>query len=200
MAHITQAPKQHNSPRLGHGVQPIRTAATVLRWIGWIGLFAVVSTPAWTQSVHKTSPHAHARSAEVSGLTADDVRALQNGEGMGLARAADLNHFPGPKHLLDLGAELNLNPGQIKRIRAIHGRMKAQAIAKGEDILEAEAHLAGLFASGRPSAAQVKRITEQIGIMRGQLRAIHLIAHIDSTRELTAAQIEGYDRLRAHPH
>ena len=78
------------------------------------------------------------------------MRKLRNGEGMGLVRAAELNHFPGPKHLLELIPELALDPAQVERIAAIHKRMKEQAVAQGENILEAEFHLANIFASGQP--------------------------------------------------
>lgn len=176
------------------------TLAAMSGLFGAIGVFAIASTSAPAQHAHKASPYAHARSAEVSSLTPDEVRELRNGEGMGLARAAELNRFPGPRHLLDLRSELDLDHAQIGRIEAIHEKMRTRAIAKGEDILEAELHLANLFASGRPAAADVRRITGHLGIMRGELQAIHLIAHIESTRELRSGQIEDYDRLRGYRH
>ena len=168
--------------------------------LGCIGLFAIASAPALAQHGHSTSPYAHGQSSEVSSLTADEVRELRNGEGMGLARAAELNHFPGPKHLLELASELDLDPAQVERIEAIHKRMKGQAIAKGEEILEAESHLANLFSSGQPSVTELRRVTEHLGIMRGQLQAIHLLAHIESAGALADEQIEDYDRLRGYRH
>ncbi len=119
---------------------------------------------------------------------------------MGLARAAERNRFPGPKHVLEFTAPLGLSTGQVGRIRAIYERMKDRAVAKGEDILRAERHLADLFASGRPTAAEVTRIAGHLGAMRGELRAIHLIAHIEAARELAPEQIEGYRRLRGYSH
>ena len=41
-------------------------------------------------------------------------------------------------------------------------------------------------------------MTEHLGRMRGELRAIHLLAHVEAAEELTAEQIEGYDRLRGY--
>jgi len=119
---------------------------------------------------------------------------------MGLARAAELNSFPGPRHLLDLKVDLYLTREQIARIEAIHAKMKTRAIAKGEAILQGESHLANLFSAGRPTAAETTRMTQHLGIMRGQLQAIHLLAHIESARELTAEQIERYDRIRGYRH
>ena len=174
--------------------------ATLFRLFAWISMFTTASASALEQHPHTASPHAHAQSAEVPSLTPDEVRALRNGEGMGLARAAELNHFPGPKHLLDLRSELKLGDAQIERIKAIHRKMRTQAIAKGEDILQAELHIANLFALGSPAPAQVNRATEHLGVLRGQLRAIHLLAHIESARELTPGQIKVYDRLRGYQH
>ena len=178
----------------------MKTATCLLHSMAWIGVLSMICVPAFAQHAHGTSPYAHAQSSEVPSLSPDEVRELRNGEGMGLARAAELNHFPGPKHLLEFARELGLEDAQIRRIEEIHGTMKARAIAKGEAVLEAELHLAGLFASGVPSGETLTRITEHIGLMRGQLQAIHLLAHVEAARELTAEQIEHYDRLRGYRH
>ena len=167
---------------------------------GCAGLFAIASTAALAQHDHPTSPYAHGRSSEISSLTTAEVHALRNGEGMGLARAAELNHFPGPKHLLELAPELNLDHAQVERIEAIRERMKRRAVAKGKEILEAERHLASMFDSGQPSVSGVKRVTEHLGIMRGELQAIHLLAHVETTGVLSDEQIEGYDRIRGYAH
>ncbi len=179
------------------------TTTTVLGLFLWIS--SIAAAPASAQHHHhQASPYAHTRSSDVPTLTPEEVTRLRNGEGMGLARPAELNRFPGPKHLLELASELDLHSAQVRRIEAIHEKMRAQAIAKGEDILMAERRLANLFASAavgeRPSVADVKRIAEHLGVMRGQLQAIHLLAHMESARELTAEQIEEYDRLRGYRH
>ena len=85
-------------------------------------------------------------------------------------------------------------------MQAIYEEMKAQAVAKGESILAAERHLAALFSSGRPSAAEVTRVTGHLGAMQGELRAIHLLAHIEAARELSPEQVENYQRLRGYSH
>lgn len=180
--------------------RPGTAAAGILGSLARIGVLAMACAPVLAQHAHGTSPYAHAQSAEVPSLSPEEVRELRNGEGMGLARAAELNHFPGPKHLLELAPELGLGKARIGRIEEIHDRMKARAIAKGEAILEMERHLAGLFASGQPSETALARITEHLGLMRGQLQAIHLVAHVEAARELTAEQIESYDRLRGYRH
>lgn len=176
----------------------MRFAPTALTAPVWLSLLAMVAASASAQHEHEHSPYARTQSAEVASLSEEEVRALRNGEGMGLARAAELNHFPGPKHLLELASPLGLSDAQVARIETIHTAMKARAIEKGGDILEAERHLAGLFASGRPTLEQVRRVTAHLGAMRGELRAIHLVAHVEAARELSAEQVEGYDRLRGY--
>ena len=176
----------------------MNTIAVASAWLGGVLLLAMGSMPATAKQAHDPSSHAHSRGTEVASLTDEEVRALRQGEGMGLARAAELHHFPGPKHLLELASELGLSDDQIARIRAIHARMKSEAVAKGEAIIMAEGHLADLFASGEPTAREMTRVTGHLGAMRGQLQAIHLLAHIEATRELSAGQIREYDRLRGY--
>jgi hypothetical protein len=42
------------------------------------------------------------RDEVIRGLTEEEISALQQGLGMGRARAAELNGYPGPRHVLDL--------------------------------------------------------------------------------------------------
>ena len=172
----------------------MKTVVVAPAWLVGTCMLAMISMPTTAQHVHESSSYAHSRGAEVTSLTNEEVRALRQGEGMGLARAAELNHFPGPRHLLDLASDLDLSEVQIRRIRAIHDRMKSQ----GEDIIKVEKHLADLFASGDPSARKLTQVTEHLGAMHGQLQAIHLLAHIEAARELSAGQIREYDKLRGY--
>ena len=176
----------------------MKTVAVAPVWLVGTCMLAMISMPTKAQHVHESSSYAHSRGAEVTSLTDEEVRALRQGEGMGLARAAELNHFPGPRHLLDLASDLELSDAQVSRVQAIHDRMKSKAVAKGEDIIMAEKHLAELFASGDPSARKMAQVTEHLGAMRGQLQAIHLLAHIEAARELSAGQIREYDKLRGY--
>ena len=159
-----------------------------------------IASAALAQHAHDASPYAHSQSAEIPSLTKEEVRTLRSGDGMGLARAAELNHFPGPRHLLELASKLGLGAAQVRRVEQIHKTMKARAVAKGEQILRAELHLSNLFSAGQPSIEETRRITGHLGTMRGQLQAIHLLAHIEAARELTAEQIRRYDRLRGYAH
>ncbi len=176
----------------------MKSVATLFTWSVGACLLAMVAMPALAQHSHDKQSHSYSRGSEVPSLTDEEVRTLRQGDGMGLARAAELNHFPGPRHLLDLAPELGLSDDQTMRIRAIYDRMKSQAVSKGEDIIKAESHLADLFASGEPSVGEMTRVAGHLGTIRGQLQAIHLRAHIEAARELSAGQIREYDRLRGY--
>jgi Spy/CpxP family protein refolding chaperone len=131
-------------------------------------------------------------------LTEEEVRQLREGDGMGLARPAELNHYPGPKHVLELAEGLDLSPEQRENLEAIRERMLQQAIAKGEEVLEVERHLAQAFAGANADETTVRRTTAHLGTLRGELQAIHLNAHIETRAALTASQIQRYDELRGY--
>lgn len=43
---------------------------------------------------------------ELQALTPEEVEQYRAGAGMGYAKAAELNHFPGPMHVLELAGPL----------------------------------------------------------------------------------------------
>ncbi len=69
-----------------------------------------------------------------------------------MARAADRNGFPGPRHVLELKDELKLTLKQQSAIEELFRRMKQQALARGKEVLLAEQKLDALFAERRPEA------------------------------------------------
>ena len=49
-------------------------------------------------------------------LSPEDIQGLLEGRGMGLAKAAELNSYPGPKHVLEMADALELTPEQRAEI------------------------------------------------------------------------------------
>ena len=47
-------------------------------------------------------PYAGQQARPIKSLSDDDIAALREGEGMGMAKAAELNGYPGPAHVLQL--------------------------------------------------------------------------------------------------
>ena len=152
-------------------------------------------------SVSAQAQHDHAAmsSGAPSSLTAQQVEQLLAGEGMGLAKPAELHHYPGPKHVLELAGELQLSEDQRHRVEAVRQQMLGAAKTLGARIVEAERALDAAFASGRLDAGGLEDQTAAIGQLQGQLRATHLRAHLETRPLLSAEQIARYDQLRGYP-
>ena len=135
-----------------------------------------------------------------SGLFAQSVpadsSALVMSEGAGMARYAEANGYPGPKHVLELQEELQLNEDQAKQVEAIFDEMAEKARDKGEEIISAEVRLNALFAAKTADESSVETLSAEIGRMRGELRAIHLTAHLQTAAILSVEQREQYTKLR----
>ncbi len=48
----------------------------------------------------------------IRSLTPEEIRQIEQGEGAGFAKPAELNGLPGPRHVLDLAHELDLSADQ----------------------------------------------------------------------------------------
>src|SRR5947209_20090327 len=79
------------------------------------------------------SPYAGQQTRSIKALSDEDIHALRKGEGMGLAKAAELNGYPGPAHVRSLAKQLRLSDDQLAQITAIFDRMSAAATSLGGD-------------------------------------------------------------------
>lgn len=146
---------------------------------------------------HMRSAYAGAGSDTVKTLTPQEVAGLLGGEGMGLARPAELNGYPGPRHVLDMADSLALTPEQVERTEAVFQAMHDRAVEIGRAIVDAEKGLDAGFAEGADPAVLQDRVTE-LARLRGELRWIHLRAHFETAEILTLHQRHTYDRLRGY--
>jgi Spy/CpxP family protein refolding chaperone len=112
--------------------------------------------------------------------------------------AAELNHYPGPRHVLDLGDQLQLTEAQKKSIQGAFDRMHTKAVKLGKRLVEKERALDKAFASATITQKSLRQLTQEIEALRGQLRNDHLAAHIEARSVLTQKQIESYDKLRGY--
>jgi Spy/CpxP family protein refolding chaperone len=144
------------------------------------------------------APYAGQQARLIKALSADDVAALLNGEGMGMARAAELNGYPGPRHVLDLAAQLKLTPEQRQQVQAVFDRMSAAAKPLGAELVERERVLDQLFQKGEMLPDRLSIETSRIGELQGRLRSVHLSAHLETRALLTADQIVMYQHLRGY--
>jgi len=159
-------------------------------------LGTVTAAAARAQHVH--SIYADQHDSGIASLSLEELDQLKAGEGMGLARAAELNHYPGPLHTLDMADSLALTAEQRTGIERLRESMLQQATAIGARIIEAERELSLRFEHGHADSTFVREQTAAIAAMTGQLRFVHLSAHLGVRRLLDPAQIETYDRLRGY--
>lgn len=120
------------------------------------------------------------------------------GRGMGFALAAELNGYPGPKHVLELADDLGLSFSQRDEVEALFESMRSAAIELGERIVAVEKTLDAEFASNDITKASLQRTAEQIGLLNGKLRSIHLAAHLETRTLLSPKQMEMYVKLRGY--
>lgn len=161
--------------------------ATILFMIGW----RYFNQPA-------RSPYVAQQESPVRGLSLQEIDDLLNGRGAGYARTAELNNYPGPRHVLDLQRQLKLSPEQIEQIQLVFERMQAQAKDIGQKIVHREGQFSAAFANGTISETELKSQTEDLALLYGQLRAVHLHAHLQIRPLLSAEQTAEYNTLRGY--
>lgn len=155
---------------------------------------SLLATPAPAQP----SPHAGMEHGPLKALPADQVEDLLQGRGAGFALAAELNGYPGPAHVLEHTAALGLDPARLAATRALHARMAAAARALGAGVVEEERALDAAFADRSIDAATLADRLRRIAALQGELRGVHLGAHLEQTALLAPAQIAAYGRLRGY--
>ncbi len=143
-------------------------------------------------------PYAGQQERIIKALSQQNISDLRQGKGMGFAKAAELNGYPGPRHVLDMADEIKLTGEQRENMQELFEGMQAEAQLLGADILALEAELDRLFAGGRANAGTVASLTQDIGVLRGRLRAVHLNTHLESLPLLTRHQVMLYNRLRGY--
>lgn len=147
---------------------------------------------------HEASPYTDLRDREIKTLADEDIQALLAGEGMGMALAAELNAYPGPRHVLELADSLALTPDQRAATEAAMQQMQERARALGNGIVATERELDAAFAAGTITAGELIETTSALGRMRGELRAVHLTAHLTVQALLTRHQVHRYQMLRGY--
>lgn len=167
---------------------------TILAVFVGVVLGMLWNNPAQTER----SPYVAQLDSSVRGLSSQEVDDLLNGRGAGYARMAELNSYPGPRHVLDLKQDLNLTTAQTEQIEAVFAQMQTEAKQVGQEILQREAQFSADFANRTISEEEIMEQTEGLGQLYGRLRAVHLQAHLQITPLLSAEQLTQYDALRGY--
>lgn len=143
-------------------------------------------------------PYAGQQTRTIKALSEHDIAGLRKGEGMGMAKAAELNGYPGPVHVLQLAVQLGLTDAQRRDVQAIFERMSAAAKPLGAELIEREQVLDQLFAKNEITPDRLTTETGAIAELRGRLRAVHLSAHLETRALLNSDQIARYEQLRGY--
>ena len=144
------------------------------------------------------SPYAGQESRAVKALSEEEVSSLLAGKGMGFAKAAELNGFAGPAHVLELAQELRLSNKQRARTQALFASMSEQAIAAGRALVAKERELDRLFAAKAISPDRLASELREIGQLQSRVREVHLQAHLAQVDILTSEQNARYAQLRGY--
>jgi hypothetical protein len=151
-----------------------------------------------TGNAFAESPYQGMQSRTVKALSEQQVADLNQGRGMGMALAAELNGYPGPSHVLELADKLELKPEQISAVRTLFESMKRESIPLGAKLIEQEGELDRQFASRAVTPESLRAATAAVARTQGELRETHLKYHLSTAALLDRGQIQRYASLRGY--
>ena len=143
-------------------------------------------------------PYAGMDSRPIKALSEQQIAQLRTGHGMSLALAAELNGYPGPRHVLELADQLGLPDEQRRSVKALFDEMTAEAVALGARLIEREIDLDGQFAARTVSQDSLSAAMATIGEIQAELRKTHLKYHLLTAAVLTQHQVHAYSTLRGY--
>lgn len=126
-----------------------------------------------------------------------EVRDYLSGAGMGTSKAAELNHYAGPKNVLEHASELGLSPESLEKTKKIFDRVIADASAIGKKIIQKELELEALYASRKATVENTTEEVNELTKLQAQFRLVHLTAHLDMEGILSSEQLALYYKLVA---
>jgi Spy/CpxP family protein refolding chaperone len=134
----------------------------------------------------------------IKALSDEETKQYLAGAGMGYARAAELNGYPGPMHVLELADKLNLTPEQRAATQKLMETHKAEARALGAKRVAAEKALDELFQSGKADEKHVAEAVAASAKVEGEYRLSHLDTHLRMRALLSDHQAAQYGVLRGY--
>jgi len=160
-----------------------------------IGIFALLCV---ASAFAADTPYAGQQTRTIKALSDQEVTDYVEGRGMGSSKAAELNHYPGPAHVLADSSRLELSDRQRTRTQTVFDAMSAVAKRSGAAIVAKEAELDALYASGRAAPDAIKRLVTELSRLQAEFRYAHLSAHLAMRTILTPDQIAKYDEMRGY--
>jgi Spy/CpxP family protein refolding chaperone len=151
-----------------------------------------------TAQMQPGQSYAGLQTREIKALSREEMADLTAGRGMGLALAAELNGYPGPRHALDLADQLGLSDEQRTHIQQLFDSMKLEATPIGQKLIATERDLNRAFVERTITPEQLKAATAAIAEIQGKLRDTHLKYHLATAALLSPDQIRHYAELRGY--
>ncbi|PDT86662.1 hypothetical protein CO669_29790 [Bradyrhizobium sp. Y36] len=149
-------------------------------------------------SAQSSQPYAGLEQRPIKALSQQQIDDLTAGRGMGLALAAELNGYPGPSHVLELGDRLELTPDQRIQIQRLFDAMKQESVPLGSKLVEQERELDNLFSSRAVTSESLKSALVSISETQALLRESHLKYHLSTAALLDHRQMQRYAELRGY--
>jgi len=162
-----------------------------------LALNASAAEPAHSHH-HAANPYAGQQARGVKALSDDEVNGYLAGAGMGFAKAAELNGYPGPMHSLEHASALSLTATQRQALQALMHQHKEEARRLGAEVVRLEKELDALFATRAATPAAIDSKVAEIAAASGRVRASHLKTHVKTTELLTPEQVERYKAARGY--
>lgn len=160
-----------------------------------------IDEPEEAQDMTGVSPYAGQEAREIVSLSETDIAALAEGSGIafgGMAKFAELNGYPGPRHVLELADDLELTDEQQTRTQELYDVMRSDAIVLGEEIIEAERQVDESFKRNTITSESLGEGIRDSARIYGELRDVHLQAHLTMVDILTEEQVAQYNELRGY--
>lgn len=144
------------------------------------------------------NPYAGQQVRDIKALSPEETHGYLAGKGMGLAKAAELNGYPGPAHVLSIATELELSPKQTEETKRLFDAMDSKAKELGQQLVASERELDFLFTSHKISDELLASHLAHIGQIQSSIRQAHLEAHLAQLNLLTPEQVKKYNELRGY--
>jgi uncharacterized protein (DUF305 family) len=191
----------------------VTQAREIAQYQDWLEVLAPTSQSEPSQDMHAqhgtmshgtmshdtntTSAYLDQLASSVRGLSQEEINGLLAGKGLGYARSAELNGYPGPRHVLDM-TELQLTSEQTASITTIFDNMNREAVTLGQKIVDAETVLSQSFSDKKITEVSLQEQLKKLTALYSQLRQVHLQAHLAVTPLLSEDQLAQYQVLRGY--
>jgi Spy/CpxP family protein refolding chaperone len=160
--------------------------------------FALLTLTGTAIAVEPAQQYKGQETRAIKALSAEEIQQYLAGAGMGFAKAAELNRYPGPMHVLELADQLALTPDQRTAMASLMKAHKAEARDLGAEVVRLERELDALFAERRATPQLVDAKLAEVAAAQARYRGSHLKTHLEAAKLLTSEQIARYDALRGY--